>query len=137
MISRRKARVIAFQALYEWEFTKKDLTDLLQFSWLTNEQPQNDEDLLFPRLIVSGALENLKEIDHHIEIHSKNWQMSRLNKVDLSILRVGVFGLLYLPEIPESVTIDEAVEIAREYGTDKSYQFINGVLDGIRKSKIK
>jgi N utilization substance protein B len=60
--------------------------------------------------------------------------MSRLNRLDLAVLRVSVFSLLFMKDVPASVVIDEAVDIAKDFGTDESYRFINGVLDGIRKT---
>jgi N utilization substance protein B len=75
-------------------------------------------------------------VDGAIKRHLEHWDFSRLNKVDQAILRVSVYCLLYQPSIPASVTIDEAIDIAKEYGTDDSYRFINGVLDGIRKDQV-
>ncbi len=72
-------------------------------------------------------------IDEKIKEHLEHWDFSRLSRVDLAILRMSVFCLLYQPDIPATVTIDEAIDIAREFGTDDSYRFINGVLDSIQK----
>ena len=94
----------------------------------------NQESLDFARLIAGGTIQNLAEIDKQIKIQLEHWDFSRLNKVDQAILRMGVYSLLFQKDIPASVTIDEAVDISKEYGTDESYRFINGVLDGIRKN---
>ena len=94
----------------------------------------NQESLDFARLIAGGTIQNLAEVDKQIKIQLEHWDFSRLNKVDQAILRMGVYSLLYQKDIPASVTIDEAVDISKEYGTDESYRFINGVLDGIRKN---
>ncbi|KGE73718.1 transcription antitermination factor NusB [Spirochaeta lutea] len=135
MISRRKSRILAFQTLYEWEITRTSLDELLKFSWIEQREKYSDSDLFFPRLLVQGVLENMNAIDALISGQLDNWPFSRVNKVDLSILRLGVYELTFNQETPVSVAIDEAVEIAREYGVEESYRFVNGVLDGIAKKK--
>lgn len=134
MLSRRKARIIAFQALYEWDLAKPEQEDLLQFSWFdrTRKEGLDEADLAFSRLLVSGTIENIDEIDKLIAGQSTNWELSRFNKVDLALLRLSVFSLLHLADIPPNITIDEAVEIAREYGSAESFRFVNGILDGIK-----
>jgi N utilization substance protein B len=74
-------------------------------------------------------------VDRSIIRQLEHWDFSRLNKVDLAILRISAYCLLFQSDIPPSVTIDEAIDIAKEFGTDDSYRFINGVLDGIRKQR--
>lgn len=135
MAGRRKSRILAFQALYAWEQSGQDLQELLDFPWLTDNQKlrYGEEGLSFVRLIVSGAVENIAAIDKAISDSTTNWDLSRLRKVDLSILRMSVYSLLYQKDIHPSIAIDEAIEISREYGCDDSYRFINGVLDSIRK----
>lgn len=139
MGSRRKARIIAFQTLYGWEITRQPVSELLSFSWLEDEKMERipEDTLLFAQLIVSGALENIAPVDEAIKNQLENWDFSRLSKVDLAILRMSVYSLLYQTDIPASVTIDEAVDIAKEFGSDDSYRFINGVLDGIRKARTR
>lgn len=107
------------------------MESLLQFPWYTPPGP--GESLDFPRLIVQGALENLERVDSLINAHLEHWNMDRLARVDLAILRMGTYCLLYQPAIPAHVTIDEAVELAKELSTDEAYRFVNGVLDGVRK----
>ena len=131
---------MAFQALYAWEQSGHDLQELLDFPWLTGEQKARygDGGLSFVRLLVSGAVENIAAIDKVIAENITNWDMSRLRKVDLSILRMSVYCLLYQKDVHPSIAIDEAIEISREYGCDDSYRFINGVLDSVRKkSEVK
>jgi len=138
MGSRRKARIVAFQTIYSWDFSRSPLGDLLEFYWLDDEKKESigSETLDFARLLVSGTIENIEYIDETIKQHLKNWDFSRLSRVDLAVLRMSVYSLLYQREIPESVTIDEAIDIGKEFGTDDSYRFINGVLDGIRKKLL-
>ena len=135
MAGRRKARILAFQSLYAWEQSGQGLSELVDFPWLTDDQKARygDDGLSFARLLLSGAIENIDVIDKTISDNITNWDLSRLRKVDLSILRMSVYTLLYQKDIPPSIAIDEAIEISREYGCDDSYRFINGVLDSIRK----
>ena len=117
----------------------KDKDNLLSFSWVEGEKLERmgDESLVFARLLISGTLENLEKIDSVIkESLSENWDFSRLSKVDLSILRISVYPLLFQKDIHPTIVIDEAIEIAKEYGSEDSFKFVNAVLDYIRKSKI-
>ena len=89
---------------------------------------------LFAESLVNGVVEFRSVIDKKISEIAKNWSLERMTPVDLSILRIGAYELLYLPEIPNSVVIDEAIEIAKRYGTKDSPSFINGLLDKIAKN---
>lgn len=135
MGSRRKGRVLAFQAVFSWEVSPQEAPQLLEYPWLTEEErekiPSDSE--LFARFLITGTLEKIEEIDEEIKNQLEHWDFSRLSKVDLALLRMSVYSLKYQKDIPPSVTIDEAVDIAKEYGSDDSFRFINGVLDGIRK----
>ncbi len=131
---RRNGRIVAIQGLYAWEETKCELESVLQFDWLDSDV--GDDVRSFAALIISGVVENQSDIDEHIRKQLKNWSFDRLTKVDLSILRTGVYSILCQKEIPISVTINEAVEIAKQLGSPESYRFINGVLDGIQNSII-
>lgn len=95
----------------------------------TIETPVTTSARLFAEGIVKGVVEFRAVIDQKISEHAKNWSLKRMNPVDLSILRIGVYELLYQPEIPTAVVIDEAIEIAKRYGTKESPAFINGILD--------
>ncbi len=92
---------------------------------------------LFADSIVNGVIEYRSVIDKKIAEVAKNWSLERMTPVDLSILRIGVYELLYRPEIPDPVVIDEAIEIAKRYGTKDSPSFINGLLDKIAKNSTK
>jgi len=137
MASRRKARILAFQALYAWDASGVSAADLLTFSWLGDEKfaSLDDELKTFAGLIVSGALENMAEVDKSIAAHLEHWSFERLKRVDVAILRMAVYSILYQSDIPAQITIDEAIEIAKEYGAEDSYRFINGVLDAIWKGR--
>ncbi|MCL1814253.1 MAG: transcription antitermination factor NusB [Treponema sp.] len=132
MGSRRRGRILAFQALYAWDTSEnKDEAqkDLLAFSWVEGKPETTN----FSRLLTAGTFENIEAVDAMIRKHLVHWDFSRLNRVDRALLRLSVYELLF-QTTPPSVIIDEAVDISREYGTDDSYRFINGVLDGVRKT---
>ena len=142
MASRRKARILAFQALYSWDahyIQTKETTipeGLLDFSW-AGDGPLDEEMTAFSRLLVTGAVENIVSVDSMIGKHLENWELSRLNRVDLAVLRMSVYTLMFQSAMPPSIVIDEAVDISKEFGTDDSYRFVNGVLDSIRKTLDK
>jgi N utilization substance protein B len=93
------------------------------------------EVLSFAGLIASGTIENIDRINETIKQHTEHWDMDRIARVDLAILRISIYALLFQPEIPATVTIDEAIEIAKQFGGDDSYKFVNGVLDSVRKAR--
>ena len=136
MASRRKGRILAFQALYCWESSHIPADDLMAFSWLDagKRAALGEAIAVFSRLLIAGTIENVKTIDKMIKDHLQNWDISRLNRVDLAILRMSVFSLMYQKEIAPSIVIDEAIGISKEFGTDDSFRFVNGVLDGIRRT---
>ncbi len=137
MGARRRSRVLAMQALFAWEMQKRDESDVYSFPWLdTVHRERYDDDVLdFGRYIVAGTLEHADEIDAEIKNHLEHWDISRVSKVDLAILRISVYGLLYQTDIPASIIINEAVEIAKEFSGNDSFRFVNGVLDGVRKNR--
>ena len=135
MASRRKARILAVQAIYAWDMSHQELEDILSFEWLDEDKKARYEiEILdFAKLLIIGTIEQIDSIDDLIKNHLQHWVFERLRKVDLAILRVGTYSLIYQQDVPAQISIDEAIEIAKEYGSDDSYRFINGVLDGIRK----
>lgn len=135
MSARRKARILAFQAIYAWEASGMLLEDLLSFSWVDEDKlvKYDEEARTFASLVISGVYEKIPEIDAEIKQQLEHWSFDRLKKVDVAILRTSVYALLYQTDIPPQITIDEAIEIAKEFGSDDSYRFINGVLDAVWK----
>ena len=127
--------MLALQALYSWDFTGIPTDELTRFAWLDEERrvAYDENTLSFAAMLVKGTLEHIEQIDEAIRDQLEHWDFSRLAKVDLAILRFSVYALLFQQDIPHSVTIDEAIDLAKQYGNDDSYRFINGVLDGIRK----
>jgi len=142
MASRRKGRILAFQALYFWEASAQQesdrvqLEELVSFAWLDEEKLKNlnEEIAVFSRTLIAGSIENINSIDKTIKDHLENWDITRLNRVDLAVLRISVYTLMFQNEISPTIVIDEAIGLCREFGTDDSYKFINGVLDNIRKT---
>lgn len=126
-LSRKKSRELAIQVLYQIEMTKLDAEQALQFFWENYEQ--SDEQHEFTTRVVKGTIENINHIDELITKTAKNWSFNRLTPVDCSILREAVFEILYCPDIPYRVTLNEAIELGKKFGSEKSGSFINGVLD--------
>jgi len=113
MGTRRQARIASFQALYAWEESRPEIDELLGFTWM--EGKPDEQTRVFASLIVAGTIENIDQVDGYIRQHLKKWSFERLNRVDLAILRTSTYALVYQKDIPSSVTIDEAVEIAKKY----------------------
>lgn len=133
---RRKGRELALQALYQIEITG-DATPRAVELFLSNFEG-NAAAKDFARRLVSGVVNERAEIDGRIEQSTENWKLARLAKVDLVLLRLATYELVFCPEIPVSVSFDEAIEIAKRFGTGDSPSFINGVLDQVaRRSGIK
>jgi len=139
MASRRKGRILAFQALYFWESNRVPVEELVSFAWLEEQKRVSLDEgtAVFSKAITAGTIENIDNIDRMIKNHLENWDISRLNRVDLAVLRMSIYSLMFQKDIPASIVIDEAIGICREFGTDDSYKFINGVLDSIRKTLLK
>ena len=137
MGDRRKSRELALQALFALDLNKLDLNKIDNPSQMDDFLEQHGEDLsestrLFFLTLVEGVLENRVKIDLLLDQWAKNWKTSRMPAVDRNIMRIAVFEMLNLPDIPPSVSINEAVEIGKKFGTRDSGPFINGVLDRIR-----
>ena len=136
-MARRKSRIIAFQALYSWDVNAVPLEELLEFSWVDSAvlDRMGSDNLLFTKLLISGTIENIEEIDSVIKKHlTAKWSFERISKVDLAVLRLSVYPLLYQKDMPASIIIDEAIDISKEFGSDDSFKFINGVLDSVKNA---
>jgi len=147
-MSRRNGRILAFQALYSWDVSKSSIDDILTFSWLHKDEEITSgeevteisdvakEEQTFASLIIAGTIDHVDEIDKIIGPKlSANWSLERINKVALAILRTSTYEICYQKGIDNKIVIDEAVNIAREFGPDDSYKFINAVLDKIAKDE--
>lgn len=133
---RRDGRIIAVQTLYRYEIARPAPAELTDYSWIDAQRRRQlaRGTLEFASLLVAGCVENLDAVDRMIGRHLQHWDLDRVARVDLSVLRLGVYCLLHQPDIPPEVTIDESVAVARQFGGDDSYRFVNGVLDGVRKT---
>lgn len=130
--SRHKSRILAFQYLYSWEINPCDTQTLAQN--MAENNPDLDQSFyFFSVLLMNGAIEKQKELDTSFSPYLKNWSLDRIAKVDLSILRLATYELLYQKETPAQVVINEAIEMAKEFSKDDSYKFINGVLESLIK----
>ena len=134
MRRRRKSREFALQALYQLNITKQDVTALLaQFQEHFLHDRKADE---FLRRLVLGVLEHCEELDRLIERYSENWRLDRIDVIDRNILRMALFELLYCEDIPPKVTINEAIDLGKRYGSEESGSFINGILDRIQNEVV-
>lgn len=133
MLSRRAGRILAVQSLYAWDLSHCSPEQAVDFSWSEEEIEQSAAN--FSRLLVRGTIENAKAVDTMIRSHLKHWSFSRIRRVDLAILRLSTFSLMFQPDISPSVVISEAISIADILGTDDSFRFVNGILDSIRKTR--
>lgn len=134
-MNRHDSRVAAIQGLYSWDLNEdKEAADVASFNWIENKQ--DGDDLTYARLLLSGTLENITEIDSEIKSRlSPKWDFSRINKVTLAILRVSAYSLICQKDLESAIIINEAVEIAKSFGIDDQAAFINGILDRLSKEK--
>lgn len=133
-IGRRRGRILAFQALFAWDAGSLSPDDLLRFPWAKRTSKEvHDEDLLFSQLLFLGTVEHINKIDTLITKNLENWDFNRLKLVDKAILRLSTYSLLFQQDTDPRIIINEAVTIARTYGTDDSFKFVNAVLDSIKR----
>jgi transcription antitermination protein NusB len=131
MGARRKARELALQMLFQHDMSGNEPDMILTtFEDLQKSKPNTRE---FATKIFRGTVDHLSEIDDMIQAQAENWRLSRMAVVDRNIIRMSVYEFLHETDTPKLVIIDEAIEIAKKFGTQKSSQFINGILDGILK----
>jgi transcription antitermination protein NusB len=130
--TRRKGRELALQALYQIEITGDPsvrAVDLFLEHFEGNAKAKE-----FARRLVSGVVSQRPALDQAIEQSTENWKLERLAKVDLVILRMATYELIFCPDIPNTVSLDEAIEIGKRFGSADSAPFINGVLDQVAQS---
>jgi len=125
MLERRKARHQALHILYQREITDESLSRILSAGSYSIEDGEPSD---FCRQLVLGVEAHQTRIDATIEEISENWSLMRMPLVDRNILRLAVFEMLFLDEVPDSVSINEAVEMAKVYGGEDSSKFVNGIL---------
>ena len=134
MGTRRKSRELALQALYQEELSGRN--GLLDFEEFCIHFQANKKAIPYAKKLLDGVQEKKEEINQLISRYAENWRLERMSVIDRNILRLAVFELHYQDDVPTSVAINEAVEIAKRYSTDDSGPFINGILDGMAKEEI-
>ncbi|HKL48890.1 MAG TPA: transcription antitermination factor NusB [Desulfuromonadales bacterium] len=148
---RRKGREYALKMLYSLQMPVTDIHAVMDDFWANfrfrddvlgealddADQKVPSEVRRFAEQILVGIVDNLGVVDATIKQHAKNWSLDRMARLDLSILRLGTYELLFCSETPPSVVLNEAVEIAKRYGTAESPSFINGILDQVARAHRK
>ncbi len=132
---RRKARESALQILFQLEFSSDNYEEVIKEYW--KEKKASAKTKNYANWLVRGVISAKEKIDNIIEESSKNWRLSRMATVDRNIIRIATFELLSEQDIPSPVIINEAIEIAKKYGTEDSGQFVNGILDTIKRKVRK
>jgi N utilization substance protein B len=133
--SRRRSRQRALQILFLWDVSKRSIGEAVAayneivYSEEGKLRPQRDE---FLERLVSGTVERIAEVDRQISEHAEHWRIERMPAVDRNLLRVAVFEMMVF-DTPPAVVIDEALELARKFSGEESVQFVNGVLDAVKR----
>jgi len=131
MGARRKARELALQMLFQRDVAGNEPDDIIEtFEDIQRVRPNIRE---FAVRVFRGTLEKQTEIDKILTDQADNWRLSRMPVVDRNLIRMAIYEMMYLDDTPKLVILDEAIEIAKKFGTEKSSQFINGILDGVLK----
>lgn len=132
MARRSKAREIALQMLFQRDFNPDADARILKN--MIGEQLEDEELFLFCWELVSGVLEHQDALDEQISGAAENWSLDRMATTDRNAIRIGAYEMLFL-DTPAPVAIDEAIELSRKYGTKESAQFVNGIMDRLRKTR--
>lgn len=135
-MNRRKSRETAMKLAFEMSIKKEDYTSIIETFMENTEVPSGELDMDYVKRVLSGIQENSQLIDKKIEENLRGWKLYRLSKIDLAILRLGVYEILFENEIPDKVTLNETIELAKKFSDQKSSSFINGVLDSVIKSIV-
>ncbi len=124
-------RRAAMQFLYAWEYNRPEVLNDSIRSYFENE-PQDRDFYRFAEQIIRGVIEHHDSIDEEVKALAKNWTFERIARVDLAILRIAIYELRYCEDIPPVVSINEAVELGKQFSKDDSKRFINGILDKVK-----
>lgn len=135
MGTRRKSRELTLQFLYQGELAGQD--NRLDFEEYCIHFQVNKKAIPYAKKLLDGVQEKGDAINQLIRKYAENWRLERMSVIDRNILRLAVYEVHYQDDVPISVAINEAVEIAKRFSTDDSAPFINGILDGVAKEKIK
>jgi N utilization substance protein B len=130
-VQRRDGRVAAMQYLYSWSLNRPtDPADDLRLFFEQLEQPRDH--YAFGEEVIQGVLQHIEEIDGHIRTLAHNWEFDRIARIDLAILRVAVFEMLFRKDIPPVVSINEAIDLSKQFSNADAKRFINGILDRLK-----
>jgi len=132
-MNRRKSREIAMKLLFEMSINKENYDEIIENFKENTDIELNDVDFDYIERVLSGVLKNKDEIDNTIEKYLVKWTIDRLPKMNLAILRMASYELTFEEDIPEKVSINEAIELAKKYGDDNAPAFINAVLNNLIK----
>ncbi len=131
-MARKTARQVAMQLIYQYELGGDGVSSTIEESM---EKPDlNAEDMLYIQAMLDGTNEHQDDLDDLIAKYAVGWKTERIAKVDLSILRLAIYEMLYREDIPESVSINEAIELAHTYSTPEAASFINGILGSVSRA---
>lgn len=135
-LTRHQLREVAFQTIFSMMYQEDAaIIDSISYTLsLMDEKFELEEDLVIPtylEVVVTGIMEKQTMLDSIIEKHLKGWKINRLAKADLIILRLAIFEMLYLKDVPNKVSLNEALELAKTYSDEESKRFINGVLSAV------
>lgn len=132
---RRRGREAALKIIYQREMSGYDIEECIKLYWENLSDAEEIKE--FSNYLARGVVNNLDKIDNKISLISSNWSISRMHKVDLCILRLAIFEMLFCFDIPLKVTINEAIELAKKFSSDDARSFVNGILgkiaDDLRK----
>ena len=130
-INRRKSREIAFALLFEWSFHEYSVDDMISSASTARDLEIDD----FAHKLADCTIAHYVQIDHLIEQYSANWKLARISRVALASLRIALCELMYFDDIPQGVTINEAVELVKKYGAEEESAYINGILGGYARAE--
>jgi len=134
-MNRHLSRMVTMQAIYEWNFRHdSDLKEILERSIA---EFRADIDKEFVKSIIIAVRDKKKELDTEIESSAPEWPIEQISCIDKSILEIAIYELLYSPDVPPKVAINEAVELAKQFGSENSSKFVNGVLGSVYDKHIK
>ena len=135
-MSRRTAREHIFKIIFQTEFYKEEEIDEAIDIYKENIENANEADMKFIKNEIKGIMENKRVIDDTINRYAEGWEVSRIAKVDLAVLRLAIYEILYADDIPKKVAINEAVELTKTFSSEKAPSFINGVLGRIVSNSL-
>ena len=131
MARRREARERAMQILFEYEVNPRDLPEVFRDFW--SDKSSDSASTAFTEELVRGTVDHLAQVDEVIRQHARNWDLPRIGRIDRNVMRIALYEMLFREDIPPVVSINEAVEIAKQFGDSGSGKFVNGILDRVKE----